>query len=155
MTKDELLYCDTRCVVFLWHKKRYCIVTQGEILYYDTGRAMVLWYKKRYWAMIQETLLDYAIRSGIPLWRQKRYYTLHIFLLYISKKTIQMFFGKFADEGDNTVKYILCRGNQYVVAQSTTPDSRKCVENLCFFQSGSVIVFCCRKLFCCLLQNKT
>jgi hypothetical protein len=46
------------------------------------------------------------------------------------------------------------RGNQYVVAQSTTPDSRKCVENLCFFQSGSVIVFCCRKLFRCLLQNK-
>jgi len=53
--------------------------------------------------MLQETLLYYAIRSGIALWRKKRYYTLHIFLLYKSKKIIQMFFGKFADEGDNTV----------------------------------------------------
>jgi hypothetical protein len=43
------------------------------------------------------------IRSGIALWHKTRYYTLHMCLLYKSKKTIQMFFGKFADGGDNTV----------------------------------------------------
>ena len=36
----------------------------------------------------------------------KHYYTLHIFLLYESNKTIWMFYEKFDDEGDNPSIYI-------------------------------------------------
>ena len=47
------------------------------------------------------------------------YYTLHIFVLYKSNKTIQMFFGKFADEGDNPVN------NPNIL--NVEGDNRKCV----------------------------
>ena len=111
MTKDELLYCDTRCVAFLCHKKRYCIVTQGEILYYDTGRVIVLWHKKRYFIMIQGELWYYDTRNVIELWYKKPYCimpleaVLHhdvrsVIIPYILFYNIKV---KFADEGDNTV----------------------------------------------------
>jgi hypothetical protein len=35
------------------------------------------------------------------------------------------------------------------------PDNQMCVENPSLFQCGTIVVFLCLKLICCLLQNKT
>jgi hypothetical protein len=87
--------------------------------------------------MIKEALLYYAIRSDIALWRNTRYYTLHIFLLYISKKTIQMFFGKFADEGDNTVNdsSIYYVEGTNMLSPSLQPPTAGSVLKICAFFS--------------------
>jgi hypothetical protein len=87
--------------------------------------------------MIKEALLYYAIRSGIALWHKTRYYTLHIFLLYKSKKTIQMFFGKFADEGDNTVNdpSIYYVDGTNMLSPSLQPPTTGSVLKICVFFS--------------------
>jgi hypothetical protein len=72
-------------------------------------------------------------------------------LLYKSNKTIWMFYGKFADEEDNRVNNPsiynvdgdnrLSPGLQQVAPGLLPPVNLKCIESLCFFQSGSIIIF--------------
>jgi len=70
MTQEALLYYDIRRVTilwhqmrcfFLWHKKRYCIVTQGELVHYDIIYIYCMLVREM-WKFIQPRV-SYSLRA--------------------------------------------------------------------------------------------
>ena len=84
---------------------------------------------------------------------------LHNILLYKRNKTIWMFYGKFADEGDNPVNnpnIYNVEGDHKLSPSLQHLTTEHVLKILLFFFSPVLyLYFLYWKLFCCLLQNKT